>query len=522
MRQIGIRAPSACLVLCLGCALAGPAFAERTPEWTTSLPVGASLSAGLQGVVVDADGASFLTAITGPSSNTDILTAAFSPDGTLVWSDTFNGPGNWHDQSRWIALGPDGVLYVAGNTPGPGSYANLLLLKYDCAAGALLNTIQYSSAPGTSEDGAAVATDAAGNAYVSGGTVGDGPDAMTIRFDASGQLQWRRLWDGPATAPYSLDYVRSIAMDPDGNPVVLIHGVWYSLHPDYVVIKYSAATGAPLWAINWGVSGGDFPVDMELDAAGDVYVTGIGINVNDRYSTIKLRGSDGQLLWQQYDGIGYHNGVAGLALDGLGGVYVTGRIDPDGDRSNSNDNIYTVKRDAESGALLWTHSYGANCLYCFDAPGDVIADSAGNVFVVGTTSSPPYSGDMIQLVLDADTGAERDRGIFSGDPLESASGGFLRFDRAQNLYVGAEFYNGNTGESRVGVMKYASLVGHPGDMNCDGAVDNGDIDGFVLALTDPGAYAAAFPNCDIASGDANGDGVVDNGDIDAFVALLLG
>ncbi|MGE0481464.1 MAG: LamG-like jellyroll fold domain-containing protein [Phycisphaerae bacterium] len=61
-----------------------------------------------------------------------------------------------------------------------------------------------------------------------------------------------------------------------------------------------------------------------------------------------------------------------------------------------------------------------------------------------------------------------------------------------------------------------------GDTNCDGAVDNFDIDPFVLALTDPMAYAAAFPNCDISSADVDGDGLVTNFDIDAFVALLTG
>ncbi len=59
-----------------------------------------------------------------------------------------------------------------------------------------------------------------------------------------------------------------------------------------------------------------------------------------------------------------------------------------------------------------------------------------------------------------------------------------------------------------------------GDMNCDGVVDNGDIDAFVLALTDAAAYRLAYPACDINNGDCNLDGVVDNGDIDAFVAFL--
>ncbi|MGE0480864.1 MAG: hypothetical protein AB7Q17_10380 [Phycisphaerae bacterium] len=64
--------------------------------------------------------------------------------------------------------------------------------------------------------------------------------------------------------------------------------------------------------------------------------------------------------------------------------------------------------------------------------------------------------------------------------------------------------------------------GMPGDMNCDGVVNNFDIDPFVLALTDPAGYAAAFPDCDINNADVNDDGLVNNFDVDPFVACLLG
>lgn len=60
----------------------------------------------------------------------------------------------------------------------------------------------------------------------------------------------------------------------------------------------------------------------------------------------------------------------------------------------------------------------------------------------------------------------------------------------------------------------------PGDMNCDGLVDFDDINAFVLALSDPGAYYAAYPTCNILNGDFDGDGVVDFDDINPFVALL--
>ncbi|TWT41126.1 Reprolysin (M12B) family zinc metalloprotease [Phycisphaerae bacterium RAS1] len=62
----------------------------------------------------------------------------------------------------------------------------------------------------------------------------------------------------------------------------------------------------------------------------------------------------------------------------------------------------------------------------------------------------------------------------------------------------------------------------PGDMNCDGNVNVLDINAFTLALSDPVAYAAAYPGCNILNGDLNGDGLVNVLDINPFVALLSG
>ena len=62
-----------------------------------------------------------------------------------------------------------------------------------------------------------------------------------------------------------------------------------------------------------------------------------------------------------------------------------------------------------------------------------------------------------------------------------------------------------------------------GDLNCDGVVDNFDIDQFVLALTsapDFTAYYNAYPDCDALLADCNWDGIVSNFDIDPFVDLL--
>ncbi len=70
-----------------------------------------------------------------------------------------------------------------------------------------------------------------------------------------------------------------------------------------------------------------------------------------------------------------------------------------------------------------------------------------------------------------------------------------------------------------GVLRVGLLIG---DMNCDGAVTVGDINPFVLAITDPAAYTAQFPDCDIDAGDCNSDGDITVGDINCFVALVTG
>ncbi|MCH8807271.1 MAG: FG-GAP repeat protein [Planctomycetes bacterium] len=62
----------------------------------------------------------------------------------------------------------------------------------------------------------------------------------------------------------------------------------------------------------------------------------------------------------------------------------------------------------------------------------------------------------------------------------------------------------------------------PGDLNCDGVFNGGDIDPFFLALGDPPGYVARFPKCNILNGDMNGDGAVNGADIDAFFACLGG
>ena len=67
-----------------------------------------------------------------------------------------------------------------------------------------------------------------------------------------------------------------------------------------------------------------------------------------------------------------------------------------------------------------------------------------------------------------------------------------------------------------------------GDLNCDGTYGPqsfGDINPFVLYLSNFAAWQATYPGCPPQNGDINGDGTYGQGafgDINPFVALLSG
>jgi len=156
-----------------------------------------------------------------------------------------------------------------------------------------------------------------------------------------------------------------------------------------------------------------------------------------------------------------------------------------------------------------------------------VLTAAGDYTLVGEKTGPvtlnfAYNGQSFRTTLtpiaalppDAYTLTARDQitDVLSGQALD----GELTDPWApQSLPSGDGLPGGNA------ILKfrvYASLK--LGDLNCDGVVNNFDIDPFVLALTNPGGYAVQYPDCRWKNADVNGDGQVNNFDIDPFVKLL--
>ena len=129
--------------------------------------------------------------------------------------------------------------------------------------------------------------------------------------------------------------------------------------------------------------------------------------------------------------------------------------------------------------------------------------------------------DVAPLFADADTGdyhlTAESPCVDAGDPTLYVQPGETDIDGQLRVWDG-----NHDGAAVVDMGADEADSKAFGDLNCDDRLDAFDIDAFVMAISEPAAYEAAYPDCDRDLADCDGDGEVDLLDVDAFVELLRG
>ncbi len=205
-----------------------------------------------------------------------------------------------------------------------------------------------------------------------------------------------------------------------------------------------------------------------------------------------------------------------------GGVYGTGRLrdsviarNTGGGCSGAQLVGCTVADNSSVGAAS---SSATNCIFWGNQPSQVqggtvvYSDVQGGYTGAGNINQDPLFVDPNGGDYRLQTGSPC---IDKGDLLFQPLPGELDLDGHKRVWDG----DGNGGAVvDMGAYEYGSSF--YGDLNCDGVVNFGDINPFVLALSNPAGYAQVYPNCDRMLGDVNGDGATNFADINPFVALL--
>lgn len=194
---------------------------------------------------------------------------------------------------------------------------------------------------GLSQDyGQALATDASGNSYITGGfgeasVVGTellithgSTDIFIAKISSSGTWYWAVRAGGTG-----YDIGAGITVDAAGN--VYVTGFFEGL-ADFGATDLNSLGGYDifackldtngnwLWAQNTGTGNSDFGYGIALDGSGDVFVSG---QFNERFiAAFKLNNSGTLLTANQMTGTGTGAGQ-GIAVDYYGSVYLTGYLD---------------------------------------------------------------------------------------------------------------------------------------------------------------------------------------------------
>jgi hypothetical protein len=286
------------------------------------------------------DGAFFSGTTVPCAGNHDMFLAKYTSDGSLVWVRTAGGVLG--DYAHAMTTDRTNYIYVAGEIEGtnttitfPGSTQTLtcvadndiFLAKYDMNG----NLIWAKSAGGGGgEKALGVTYDNAGNVYI----CGNYKDNFTY----------------------------------EGTPMVAS----FSGERDIFIAKYNSS-GVFQWVKTAGSVGRDEALDIECNAAGEVYVCGMHHNNAVFGSTtlptastpsghymnayIAKYASDGTLLWVKSDGSEYDDVAWDMTIDNSGKVYVAGEF-----------NAYAI---FGTQPALTTFGEADAYVACYDASGNV-------------------------------------------------------------------------------------------------------------------------------------------------------
>ena len=317
------------------------------------------------------------------STTYDYLVVKFGPDGTQRWAQRYNGPGNYDDFARAIAVDGAGNAYVTGFSYGAGFGYDWATLKFS-PTGALIWE-RRESGPGQSDDRASeLALLPGGNVVVSGVTQRGGEqypdnDVETIAYDPQGTVVWSARWSDTAI---SHEFVWDL--DVDGSGRIVITGTTQENISPYVpplplTLRYDSG-GALLQTIR--TDGGS---SVDVDAAGNFYVTGSFVSAP---STVAKFSAAGARIWStllttpltfgDFDFLS----MPVVAADAAGAVTVAGTLR---DTSTHNDHYMTI-RFAADGRELWRHRFaGVADAGQRDQVADLAIDAAGAALVTGTS-----------------------------------------------------------------------------------------------------------------------------------------
>jgi hypothetical protein len=232
-----------------------------------------------------------------------------------------------------------------------------------------------------------------------------GTDAVLLKLDASGALEWVKSFGGRYP-----DRIRHVGVDGQGN--IYVQGEfrdtadWGGPKPltaagnadfDVVLAKYDL-NGDHQWSQRFGSQFDEHAAGLAVDPAGNVTMTGafrktISFGDGDEHTSlgeddayVARFDTDGKLQWARTYGGERDDSGGGVAADAAGNTILTGWFQGLTDfglgpvrSKNNNKDVFALKLDPK-GAIAWVQTWGDKD---HDQGRGVALDDKGAAYVIG-------------------------------------------------------------------------------------------------------------------------------------------
>ncbi|MCF8373573.1 MAG: S8 family serine peptidase [Bacteroidales bacterium] len=354
----------------------------------------------------------------------------------MTWNENYGQP----DTIDWMSTCLDAAdnIIITGNKKAAGGNTNIYTAKYD-TDGTLLWTKQYSYTSAQKDYGVAITTDGDNNIYIAGTSYvnsTNGYDFTVIMYDEDGNEEWVENYNGTGSG----DDIATAIAEYDGDVFVTGISKGDTTLEDYVTIKYNSS-GVQQWVSRYDYTNlVEIPAAIEIYDNGNVLITGASGSsiINWDITTVLYNNSTGsQMSSRRVTGSGYgFNQPADMRKDYLGNIIITGKVL----NQQNNYDIKTIKMDANLDTI-WTRTYNRDSLD--DVPAAMDVDVNGKIYITGY-STKVSGADMINLQYDTNGDLTWSHIITAKQTNGIAKGKQIKVDVHGNFYATGEIDRDST------------------------------------------------------------------------------
>ncbi len=280
----------------------------------------------LVGGAVGFNPATFGTVTIANPYNNAIFLLKLDSNGNFIWVQSAEGPVGGQSGVSEITTDLSGNVIIAGgftlgltfgstNFVEPASESDIFIAKYNAAGG--LVWAKRTNGTGSSNSTEGIATDRAGNVYITGGyrsstimfdalsltnPVLVSPVTFVAKYSSAGNAAW--VYNiGNANIAFSGSKVNGSGVTVDGNDNIYVMGLFdtdtltvgstkllnagANVTEDIFVAKFNSA-GSPAWIKRYGGTLNDYGGTITTDASGNVYIGGEFLSASLPFGTYNL------------------------------------------------------------------------------------------------------------------------------------------------------------------------------------------------------------------------------------------